>query len=64
MPVLIYQRRDDYVHALRSADTAEAAGQTDVSEMETLLRDALTEQLSSAVHRISWLDWAVNLGRS
>lgn len=53
IPVLIYQKRKDYVQALIAADAAEKAGRTDVSQMETLMHGALTEQLASALHKLA-----------
>lgn len=53
IPVLIFQKRKEYVKALIAADKAEKKGSTDVSKMTTLMHDALTEQLESALHKLA-----------
>lgn len=49
VPDLIVQNRRPYYHALDAADAACKNGDLDVSQMDALIRDLLTQQLKSAV---------------
>lgn len=58
MPHLIYDRRDDYIAALRAADesvssAADPDAVPDVSVMRVLLKDVLTRQLAHAIDRLT-----------
>lgn len=53
LPTLIYERRRDYVEALRAADASERdSGNPDLSLMRALMEDAITRQLASAISRL------------
>jgi Fic family protein len=53
LPTLIYERRRDYVEALRAADASERdSGSPDLSLMRALMEDAITRQLASAISRL------------
>jgi len=55
MPDLIYDRRDEYVNALRAVDASAVVNpqNPDFSEMTTFLREILTTQLASAINRLT-----------
>jgi Fic family protein len=56
MPHLIYERRDDYIAALRAADASvldDTDATPDVSVMCDLLRDVLTRQLAHAIDSLA-----------
>jgi Fic family protein len=54
MPSLIYQHRDEYVHALQAADASvRDGGEPDISEMEGFLQDIITRQLAAAIDHLS-----------
>jgi Fic family protein len=49
-PTVIYERRNEYVQALRAADAAELkAGQPDLTAMREIVEDALMRQLASVI---------------
>lgn len=55
MPVLIYQRRDEYVRALQGADVSVSGGAAtpDLQAMNALVEDAMTQQLAGAIARLA-----------
>ena len=55
MPTLIYDRRDDYIKALRAADKSvvDSDAEPDFSEMTAFLQDMLTRQLASAIDSLA-----------
>jgi Fic family protein len=54
VPVLIYQRREEYVAALHAADAGERnTGEPDLSAMTNLLQDVVTAQLASAIDKLA-----------
>lgn len=55
MPDLIYDRRDDYIAALREVDASERdyPGAPDFDAMTAFLRDILTKQLATVIDRLS-----------
>lgn len=54
MPSLIYQHRDEYVHALRAADASALDGaEPDISRMERFLQDIVTRQFAAAIDELS-----------
>lgn len=55
LPTLIYDRRVEYVTALRAADASlrEGKEEADLSEMTSYLKDLVTEQLASAITRLA-----------
>jgi hypothetical protein len=54
MPVLIYERRDEYVSALKMADAGERlTGEPDLSAMSKYLQDIVTMQLATAIDKLS-----------
>jgi Fic family protein len=53
IPILIFRKRKEYVRALIAADKAEKKNITDVSKMTTLMHNALTAQLESALHKLA-----------
>jgi hypothetical protein len=62
MPVLIYERREEYVGALRAADASiqASAGTQDLTDpalnldpMCHLIEDAMTRQLAGAIARLA-----------
>jgi Fic family protein len=53
VPALIYERRDEYLKALRAADASERdTGVLDLSEMDRFLGELVTRQLASALDRL------------
>lgn len=56
MPHFIYERRDDYIEALRAADRSvlsDSNAEPDLRAMTDLLRDVLTRQLARAIDRLT-----------
>lgn len=57
MPTLIYERRDDYITALRAADRsllgAPEDAEPDISVMTAFMQDMLTRQLASAIESLA-----------
>lgn len=55
LPTLIYERRAEYVSALRAADASLRAGrdEADLGEMTEYLKDLVTTQLASAVAKLA-----------
>lgn len=53
MPTLIYERRNEYVSALRMADEGErVGGNPNLVPMRDMLEDIITQQLASAIHKL------------
>lgn len=53
VPGLIYDRREEYIHALQAADRGElATGSPDLSAMTQFLKEVVTRQLASAIDRL------------
>ena len=55
MPDLIYDRRDEYIQALRAVDTLAKANPSspDFAPMVAFLREIITTQLASALASLS-----------
>ena len=56
VPMLILDRREDYIAALRAADASVDdvdGGSPDLSMMESFVTDVVTRQLASAIDRLS-----------
>lgn len=53
VPALIYQRREEYIDALRVADRGElASGMPDLSAMTQYLKEIVTRQLATTIDRL------------
>jgi hypothetical protein len=53
MPGIIYERRHEYIRALRLADASERNGNVDFRPMTDFLRDVLMTQMASLIDRLS-----------
>lgn len=49
MPTRIYDRRREYIKALRAADASDKAGEADFSEMIEFLEDVLMQQMAELI---------------
>jgi Fic family protein len=52
MPTRIYDRRRDYIKALRAADASEKADGADFSEMINFLEDVLMQQMAELIDKL------------
>jgi hypothetical protein len=52
MPTRIYERRRDYIKALRAADASEKADVADFSKMIDFLEDVLMQQMAELIDKL------------
>jgi Fic family protein len=52
MPTRIYERRHDYIKALRAADASEKADSADFSDMINFLEDVLMQQMAELIEQL------------